>query len=145
MSSQVFIRCIIESFSLGTTHFGSWTYILWCLLFHINQAIYILNKDFLCNLQVSTLHVKFFQSEGDYYISDLGSKNGTWLNGNKMKKQERQRVCPGDEISIGEKNVSKLTYKVKQVHNSVWDQLIKMDPNADHQEEKKQQREAVPA
>ena len=95
---------------------------------------------------MSTLHAKIAQSNGDYYLSDMGSSNGTWLNGNKMKKQEPQRVRPGDEISIGKKGVSDLTYKIKQVHNSVWDQLLKLDPNALHEEEKKnEEKEAVAA
>ena len=79
-------------------------------------------------LQVCTLHAKLYQEDGDYYVMDLGSKNGTWLNGDKVKRQERQRVTPGDEVMFGKKGVSDLTYKVKQVHNSVWDQLMELDP-----------------
>lgn len=85
-------------------------------------------------MQVCTLHAKLTPQDGDFYISDLGSVNGTWLNGDKMKKQDRQRVRPGDEIVLGQKGVSGLTFKIKQVHNSVWDQLLEIDPQENKQQ-----------
>ena len=85
-------------------------------------------------MQVCTLHAKLTPQDGDFYISDLGSANGTWLNGDKMKKQDRQRVRPGDEIVVGQKGVSGLTFKIKQVHNSVWDQLSEIDPQENRQQ-----------
>jgi hypothetical protein len=54
-------------------------------------------------MQVSMRHSRLFKEDDDFWIEDLGSQKGTWLNGNKMKMQERHRVSPGDEIVIGEK------------------------------------------
>src|SRR3954453_12170968 len=49
--------------------------------------------------EVSRRHWQFFEKNGMLLVKDLGSSNGTFLNG---KKIEGQRVLePGDELSIG--------------------------------------------
>ncbi|WP_435017078.1 FHA domain-containing protein [Tundrisphaera sp. TA3] len=49
--------------------------------------------------QVSRRHCQFFEKNGMLLVKDLGSSNGTFLNG---KKIEGQRVLePGDELAIG--------------------------------------------
>lgn len=49
--------------------------------------------------QVSRRHCQFFEKNGMLLVKDLGSSNGTYLNG---KKIETQRVLePGDELAIG--------------------------------------------
>ena len=48
---------------------------------------------------VSRRHCQFFEKNGLLLVKDLGSSNGTFLNG---KKIEGQRVLePGDELTIG--------------------------------------------
>lgn len=49
--------------------------------------------------EVSRRHCQFFEKNGMLLVKDMGSANGTFLNG---KKIEGQRVLePGDELSIG--------------------------------------------
>ncbi len=49
--------------------------------------------------EVSRRHCQFFEKNGMLLVKDLGSANGTFLNG---KKIEGQRVLePGDELAIG--------------------------------------------
>ena len=49
--------------------------------------------------EVSRRHCQFFEKNGMLLVKDLGSSNGTMLNG---KKIEGQRVLePGDELMIG--------------------------------------------
>ena len=49
--------------------------------------------------EVSRRHCQFFEKNGMLLVKDLGSSNGTFLNG---KKIEGQRVLePGDELAIG--------------------------------------------
>jgi predicted component of type VI protein secretion system len=49
--------------------------------------------------EVSRRHCQFFEKNGMLLVKDLGSANGTMLNG---KKIEGQRVLePGDELMIG--------------------------------------------
>lgn len=49
--------------------------------------------------QVSRQHCQFYEKNGMLLVKDLGSSNGTFLNG---KKIDGQRVLePGDEVTIG--------------------------------------------
>lgn len=74
-------------------------------------------------MQVSMRHARLFKESDDFWIVDLGSAQGTWLNGNRLRVQQKQRVSPGDEVVIGKRGVEDLTFKVKMVHASVWDQV----------------------
>lgn len=48
---------------------------------------------------VSIEHFQVWYDEDDWYIGDMGSKNGTYLNGSKLKKVKT--IEDGDEISFG--------------------------------------------
>jgi hypothetical protein len=51
---------------------------------------------------VSRVHAVFFRSEDDtLYVADLGSANGTFLNGHQLAANEPLPVNNGDEISLG--------------------------------------------
>jgi pSer/pThr/pTyr-binding forkhead associated (FHA) protein len=53
---------------------------------------------FLNDITVSRRHAEV-RREGDFYlISDLGSLNGTYLNGDRVEEGE---LKPGDELQIG--------------------------------------------
>jgi pSer/pThr/pTyr-binding forkhead associated (FHA) protein len=47
----------------------------------------------------SNHHVHFQLAHGQWYIKDLGSTNGTWLNGRRI--HAAQRLKKGDKIKIG--------------------------------------------
>lgn len=47
----------------------------------------------------STLHAKIYCAEGRYYIEDLGSTNGTYVNGRRINSPAELRS--GDSIKIG--------------------------------------------
>ena len=49
--------------------------------------------------QVSREHIRIFRERDVYYMTDLDSKNGTWLNG-KQVKDETVPLKDGDEIQI---------------------------------------------
>jgi hypothetical protein len=53
----------------------------------------------LSDTNVSREHAKIEQLDDSFYLYDLGSTNGTFLNG---KRIERELLNPGDEIGIGE-------------------------------------------
>jgi len=44
-------------------------------------------------------HARFQVSRGRWYVEDLGSTNGTWLNGRRI--QATQWLKKGDKIRIG--------------------------------------------
>lgn len=51
---------------------------------------------------VSRLHAKFAFESGHYYFYDLGSSNGSMLNGRVITPQQKQLLKPGDIIRVGE-------------------------------------------
>jgi hypothetical protein len=47
----------------------------------------------------SNQHARFQVAHGQWYVKDLGSTNGTWLNGRRIHAP--QRLKKGDKIKIG--------------------------------------------
>ncbi len=52
---------------------------------------------------LSVKHCRIYKSDGSYYIEDLGSTNGTFLNGDELT-DEAVELMDGDKISIGRLN-----------------------------------------
>src|SRR3954469_7387308 len=50
--------------------------------------------------QVSRKHCELFEKKGMLLVKDLGSSNGTFVNGKKIQGQ--QVLEPGDELTIGQ-------------------------------------------
>jgi hypothetical protein len=50
---------------------------------------------------VSRRHAQIFEQDGQLFISDLGSSNGTTLNGITIEPGEVHQVRDGDEIILG--------------------------------------------
>lgn len=48
---------------------------------------------------ISQYHVRFSLRDGGCFVEDLGSTNGTYLNGAKLK--EPQQVFRGDRVTLG--------------------------------------------
>jgi len=51
------------------------------------------------NTAISRKHVSIFQSSGICFVSDLGSTNGTFVNGKKVERDEP--VTDGDVVTFG--------------------------------------------
>lgn len=49
---------------------------------------------------LSKTHARIFYYEGDYYLQDLGSTNGTYLNGKKLTKKA-VKIKDSDKITFG--------------------------------------------
>jgi pSer/pThr/pTyr-binding forkhead associated (FHA) protein len=47
----------------------------------------------------STLHARVFERNGAVYVEDLGSTNGTYVNGNRLAAPVVLR--PGDRVQVG--------------------------------------------
>ena len=48
---------------------------------------------------VSQVHARMFVRDGGVFVEDLGSTNGTWVNGSRAVGQMPAR--PGDRIQVG--------------------------------------------
>lgn len=53
----------------------------------------------LTDTNTSREHARILEAPDGFYLKDLGSTNGTFLNG---KKIEQEKLVPGDEIRVGE-------------------------------------------
>lgn len=49
---------------------------------------------------VSTVHARLFRRGGDLFVEDLGSRNGTFVNGQQV--QAATRLKRGDRVQFGE-------------------------------------------
>ncbi len=54
----------------------------------------------ISHMFLSLEHFQIWNEDGVWYIGDMGSKNGTYLNGSKLKKVKS--IEDGDEIAFGE-------------------------------------------
>lgn len=50
---------------------------------------------------ISRRHALIEKDGEDYYLTDKGSTNGTYLNNNPIEKDKKIKLSSGDEISIG--------------------------------------------
>ena len=50
---------------------------------------------------VSSRHARLVLDDGYWWVEDLSSRNGTFLNGKRLVGGGRQRLAPGDEIAFG--------------------------------------------
>lgn len=57
----------------------------------------------LTSSSVSRTHCELFMQNGRMIVRDLGSSNGTWLNGKRLESNRDASVKPGDRLEIGSK------------------------------------------
>lgn len=56
----------------------------------------------LYNSSIGKSHARVYEQDGEVYISDLGSKNGTYLNGRRIEKRKPVKVEKGDIIAFSD-------------------------------------------
>ncbi len=75
---------------------------------YVEKPIFVIGKNekevdgIIGSKSISRVHARLELSEGIYYIEDLNSTNGTWLNGESLEYKEKQPIEPGDRIAFGE-------------------------------------------
>lgn len=55
----------------------------------------------LSDYSVSRMHARIFEEDGYLYVTDLGSTNGTYLNGISINQEEKLQLETGDELRVG--------------------------------------------
>ncbi len=53
---------------------------------------------FLDDITVSRKHAEFIRRDGDWFVKDVGSLNGTYVNGESV---EESKLASGDQVQIG--------------------------------------------
>ena len=76
----------------------------------INKTPFVIGKyrtgtDYcLDQKQISRFHVSIIEKDGDYFIKDLHSTNGTFINRRKINFGEEQEIKDGDQITLADLN-----------------------------------------
>ena len=60
-----------------------------------------LSNDYGLRLGISRLHAEIYYYDSRYHIRDLGSTNGTWVNGERVLPPESTPIEYGDSIRLG--------------------------------------------
>ncbi len=50
--------------------------------------------------EISRRHAQFFMSEGEWFVVDLGSSNGTFIEGKRIPPKEKTRIRNGQRIML---------------------------------------------
>ena len=51
---------------------------------------------------ISRIHSRISREEDCYYLTDLNSTNGTYLNGGRLEVNEKARLRPGDTVGFAD-------------------------------------------
>lgn len=87
-----------EEKTVGTTYRGGSS----------GKSVWVFGRSPQCDVvcsgaKVSREHCRIELIEGHFYISDMGSTNGTYLNGKRIHRLER--LFSGDVIGIGDTDI----------------------------------------
>ena len=63
---------------------------------------------------VSRIHAQIWVNGDEYHITDLGSSNGTYVNGAKLQPQVFCPLHPGDRVSFGQGDKITFMFRVQQ-------------------------------
>jgi len=83
------------------------------------------NDLMLAQMGISRSHAAVIVQNGDYYLRDLGSKQGTYLNGTKV---EQGKLANGDRIQLGGPHGMSLTFHTGDLLQSL---LAVSDPRSE--------------
>ncbi|NPA97501.1 MAG: FHA domain-containing protein [Crenarchaeota archaeon] len=67
---------------------------------------YVVGRDPSCDIvipdpYVSRKHMRIFYRDGKWYVVDMGSKNGTFINGEDLRGKEPVELRKGMDIVLG--------------------------------------------
>ncbi|MDZ8185586.1 MAG: FHA domain-containing protein [Nostoc sp. ChiSLP02] len=62
----------------------------------------------------SRIHAKIWRNRDEYHITDVGSSNGTYVNGAKLQPQVFCPLHPGDKVSLGQGDKITFMFRVRQ-------------------------------
>ena len=60
---------------------------------------------FIANQYLSKEHARIFLEKGKFYIEDLGSTNGTFVNGVKVPPRQEIALKNGDKITLADEDL----------------------------------------
>lgn len=77
------------------------------------------NELQLADLYVSRFHARIDYADGSYFLSDVGGRNGVYLNGRRLPVHQRTVLRNGDRIQIGRALYALDLVKQRDLENGV--------------------------
>ena len=82
-------------------------------LFNLSGDEYVIGRSSRCNIcledaSISRQHARVFHQQGNYFLEDLKSSNGTYLNGERTDPSIPLRE--GDKITLGKLTILRFTF-----------------------------------
>lgn len=77
------------------------------VLKELGKSDYLIGKAkdkadiYLTDMSVSRLHARIIWDNGEYFLEDLNSTNGTFINQEKLAVYQKKPIQVGDEIKLG--------------------------------------------
>ena len=72
--------------------------------FSIGKRADIVDGAITFNDSISRIHCKIIKENGKHYLVDLGSANGSFVNGEKAVRNAKIQISPGDKIKLANSN-----------------------------------------
>ncbi len=72
----------------------------------VQKTPWLIGRDISCDYvveheRISRQHAQLASKGGRWFLTDLQSTNGTYLNGNKIQAKEEKALIDGDDIQLG--------------------------------------------
>jgi len=98
----------------------------------------IIGRDAACDIRIadqsaSRKNAEIFASDGSYFVKDLKSTNGTYLNGQRLEAEKVYSLKQGDIIKIGKENIAVLGGEETGPKEEVKDEALRMLKEEMHQ------------
>ena len=83
-------------------------------IYSLNDEKITIGRSSSCSIPIpdrflSRQHAEIVRVDGEWFVTDAGSVNGTYLNGDRVN--DRARLRPGDRITIGDNEIVVMTHE----------------------------------
>lgn len=99
-----------------------------CASFHVSIGRTRHSKLFIKDCGVSEKHAELFWNGSTWSLRDLGSTNGTYVNGQRLQANiEARELCQGDLVRLGPDTEGTVQFKNLNAQSTTVEQLLQAE------------------